>query len=69
LRRHSPFCGDQNSADIPLSAELIPLFGRKIPLFGRVVEFADKVYLFQQLASTSLSAGRAEKRCFAGIFP
>jgi hypothetical protein len=28
-----------NSADVPLSAELIPLFGGKIPLFGRVAEF------------------------------
>jgi hypothetical protein len=28
-----------NSADVPLSAEIIPLFGRKIPLFGRVAEF------------------------------
>jgi hypothetical protein len=29
-----------NSANVPLSAELIPLFGRKIPLLGRAAEFA-----------------------------
>ena len=44
----APTPGD-NSADIPLSGELIPLFGRKIPLFGHVAEFAIKCSFFNHL--------------------
>jgi hypothetical protein len=48
LRPDAPTRAD-NSADVPLSAELIPLFGRKRPLFGRVAEFAKKPRCFNSL--------------------